>query len=504
MQLVEPSASGTGLRRNLAAAVFALLGSSLAQADSSAPAEPFKVDPRLLGPGESSSPSPYSNDERVTSDISRRVLPVDAPVGLTEQQQQASSQVDSALLLYKENGGRVQSAEAVVHLKQDYGDERSLNFKLTFDALTGGSPNGALPSKAVQTFATPSGSTLQAPTASPAPPQTYTTPSGNVVTQSSGSGASSVYNVAAGQQPLDKSFHDERLALGLNWAQPVWASGKLSLGGDFSHELDFQSLSLNGAIAQDFNNKNTTLSLGANVEHDAIKPIGGAPVPMSDYALFIKDGNKSKNVNDLLLGATQVMNRRWVTQLNYSLDRSNGYQNDPYKILSAIDTDGNTIGYVYENRPMSRSRRSIYWGNKFAFDHDVLDVSYRRMSDDWGIRSDTVDLRYRWALPDGAYIEPHARWYSQSAADFHRFFLMQGDPLVPYASADPRLAKFNAVTLGVKLGVEFARNSEFNVRIEGYEQKGDGPAVVPTQLQGLDLYPGLRALILQAGLRFEY
>ena len=61
-------------------------------------------------------------------------------------------QIDTALLYYKENAGRVQTIEPVVELKKDYGDERILTGTLTFDSLTGGSPNGALPSRTVQTF----------------------------------------------------------------------------------------------------------------------------------------------------------------------------------------------------------------------------------------------------------------------------------------------------------------------------------------------------------------
>jgi len=438
-------------------------------------------------------------------------------------------QVDSGVLFYQESGGRVQVIEPVVDVKKDFGDDRSLTTKLIFDTLSGGSPNGAIPSKSVQTFATPSGSSLQPSAGSPSntgttkenersvvalKALTYTTASGQVIStpnaSTTGGGETSErahggpYTVQPGQLPLDPSFQDERVAVSTSWQQPISAADKLSVGGAFSTETDFRSLSINSGLSHDFNHKNTTLSAGINLEHDSILPVGGAPVPLSDYTLFQKTSDQSKNVVDGLIGITQVFNRHWLSALNYSIDKSSGYQNDPYKILSALDRDGNIISYVYENRPDSRQRKSIYWENKFAFPHDVFDISYRYMSDDWGIHSTTVDARYRLELGRQFFVEPHARIYHQTGADFFRLYLTEGDPFVAYASADPRLAEFDGKTFGVKVGYSPSRTQEFTIRIEQYTQTGNAPAEVPTQLQGLDLFPGLKALIVQAGFRFEF
>jgi len=264
------------------------------------------------------------------------------------------------------------------------------------------------------------------------------------------------------------------------------------------------SLSANAQLAHDFNDKNTTLTAGVNLESDWVRPIGGAPLPMSDYALFAKEGNKTKRVADGLLGISQIMSRRWITQLNASVDKSSGYQNDPYKILSALDADGNTLGYVYENRPSNRTRKSLYWENRFALDHDSVVVSARRMTDDWGIHSNTVELRYRFTMAGGSYIEPQLRYYKQSAADFYHLYLTQGDPLVAYASADSRLAAFTASTVGVKWAMRLNRDTELSARLQFYDQKGHEPASVPTALQGLTLYPGLRSQLIQVGLKAQF
>jgi hypothetical protein len=132
----------------------------------------------------------------------------------------------------------------------------------------------------------------------------------------------------------------------------------------------------------------------------------------------------------------------------------------------------------------------------------VLDLSYRYMTDDWQIDSHTVDLRYRWPIGNG-YIEPHVRFYTQTAADFYRLSLIDGDALPEYASADPRLGEFDALTLGAKYGWKTKRCNDMNVRLELYQQSGN---VGSDQLIGnqvnQDNYPDLSAIILQYGYSF--
>ena len=497
MQLTPADAT---IRRQLAAAVLTLLGASLAQAapvDAGAGTRqpPLEIDPSLMpAPGMTAPPvpaaakdlGPYTLEPHASHDVALPQASVDQPW-----------RADGGFLYYAEGDGRVQTAEAVVQVSKLFADESSLNLRVVVDSLTGGSPNGALPSRAAQTFSTPSGSTLNAGTASA--PQTYTTASGSVA--SSGNGThSAVYTIAPGALPLDKSFMDERLGLNISREQGLDAWNRLTYGAAVSREHDFMSGSASMSIAHDLDNRNTTLSLGANLEADLIEPIGGAPVPWSDYGKFLKQGNKSKRVGDLLLGVTQVVSRRWITQLNYSLDRSNGYQNDPYKILSVLDKLGATTGYVYENRPDSRLRQSLYWENKYALDHDVIELSLRYLHDDWGVTSTTADFRYHLKFGATNYLEPHWRRYHQSAANFFRFYLTQGDPALQNASADPRLAAFDANTLGLKFGTSLGQNSEFSIRVERYTQTGNGPANVPPGLQGLNLYPGLQAWMVQGGL----
>ena len=414
-----------------------------------------------------------------------------------------SIEFDSSALNYQESDNRVNAAEVIANVRINHEDGSSLGIHLTYDTLSGGSPNGALPSNTVQTFAKPSGTSLASTTTTTAV-QTYTTASGRVVTVGGGTSTSGPYKVAPGALPVDPNYTNKRAAANLSWSYLLDALTSHAIGVGYSYELDFQSMSLSNTISRDFNDKNTTLSAGLNLESDTVAPIGGAPVGMSDYALFEKEGQKSKQVQDLLLGVSQIMNRRWITQLNWSQEKSTGYLTDPYKVVSALDASGNTIGYVYENRPSERTRSSLYWGNKIALDHDTVDVSVRYMSDDWGITSRTLDLRYRWNFADHSFLEPQYRYYAQTAADFYRLYLMQGAPLIPYVSADGRLGQFTASTVGLKWGANPSRRSEISLRAQYYVQTPNSPGVNLPALQGLDLTPGLRATLFQVGLKLEF
>jgi hypothetical protein len=416
--------------------------------------------------------------------------------GLTDSTQ-GNWLLDSAVAYYHENG-RIQAIEPVVNVRNDDGDGEIVNFNLTYDSLSGSSPNGALPSNKPQTFASPSSKTLSAA------PHTYTTASGQVAVESA-----PIYTTSPGQLPADPKYHDQRLAVGVAWQFPWSRLTRSTFGGKLSFEHDFLSAGLNASIAHDFNEKNTTVSFGLNDESDFLRPIGGAPVAASDYALFEKTGHKSKNGVGLLMGITQVMNRAWLTEFNLSADRFSGYLNDPYKIISVLDGIGDTTGYLYEKRPDIRTRKSAYLENRYAWERASAGLSLRYMTDDWHVHSATAQLRVRWWMSDrNQYLEPTIRWYQQTAADFYTPWISSSaGQTLSYASADTRLAAFRALTYGVKYAVKLDQQldqtgSEFSVRFEYYQQMLDHTAAAPSALQGLDLYPGLRAILLQVG--FSY
>jgi hypothetical protein len=112
----------------------------------------------------------------------------------------------------------------------------------------------------------------------------------------------------------------------------------------------------------------------------------------------------------------------------------------------------------------------------------------------------------RWRQPVGAagwYLQPHLRYYTQSAATFYRPYLRDGDPLPDHASADYRLGEMDGTTLGLKLGHPYGNEREWSARVEYYRQSGRAPpGAAFGSLAGLDLFPTVDALISQVEYRF--
>lgn len=405
-------------------------------------------------------------------------------------QEEPDWQFDTSLLYYGESDGRVQDASLNVLASRLFADDRILRIGLAVDSLTGATPSGAVPQGEVQTFTRPSGE---------------------------GS-----YTVAPGEFPLDDTFLDTRYALTAGWQQPLGRLYTGSAGLSFSTEYDYTHLGANFGLARDFNKRNTTVSAGFALARDDFDPVGGAPVPLSAMSdvgdLANRSGSQSKDVVDLLLGVTQVVNENFIVQLNYSLSDASGYLNDPYKILSVVDpltgdgvprtpspgAAGPLHEYRYESRPDQRTKHSLFGQGKYNLDGKVLDVSYRFMTDDWGIDSHTVEGKLYWPLGDSRYLEPHLRFYTQGEADFYRVSLRDGEPLPGFASADYRLGPFDAITGGLKYGWRTQSGHDLSVRLEYYRQDGEVPA---GQLIGNQdasaLYPGLDAIIFNFSYGFD-
>ncbi len=400
--------------------------------------------------------------------------------------------IDTAVLVYSESGGRVQAVEPVIKGTLDLGGERFFTTKLIVDALTGASPNGATPASTPQTF-------------------------------SGASGGTGSYSTPAFETPLDDRFKDTRVQALVDYQFPVSANGKLGIGASAGKEFDFLSAGASLRYSHDLFQNNTTLSGGLNVEFDQIDPVGGIPIPLAEMQAADDsgpeddpDGNgrddgttDSKLVTDAVLGWTQVLSPRSLMQFNYSLSLSSGYQTDPYKILSVVRADGEPVSYVYEARPDSRSKHALFGRYKrLVLDRDVVDLSYRFMTDDWGISSHTLDFTYRWYLSAHHYLEPHLRWYTQTAADFYRIALFDGEPSsIEFASADPRLGALDAWTAGFKFGSGQRDGGTWSARLEWYQQTSTLSGVPAQAAQGLskfDLQPDLSALMLTLGYRFKW
>jgi hypothetical protein len=395
-------------------------------------------------------------------------------------------QFDTSVAYYGESD-RVQDASAKMLAFRTFSGS-VLTLRAAIDTLTGASANGAVPSTS---------------------PQTFTKPSGG-----------GDYTIDPGDIPLDPTFQDTRLALSANWARPLGSRYEVDLGASVSKEFDYLHTGINARINRDFGQRNTRLTFGVAFASDSIDPSGGTPLPFAMMLPEMEDeddpnpskgGTESKTVTDLFFGLTQVLGKRTIAQFNYALSASSGHLSDPYKILSVLDpvTADPVSGppgmnlYLYETRPDERTKHSLFGMIKHKFGRQVVDGSYRFMTDDWGVVSHTVDLHWRSPVGSNWYIQPHVRFYTQTAADFYRPYLLDGDTLPDHASADYRLGDLDGTTIGLKVARMTGAGTEYSARLEFYQQSGTSPPGASFgSLDQFDLFPSVDALIVQFGYRF--
>ncbi len=394
--------------------------------------------------------------------------------------------IDTALLYYSESDDRVSAIEPAIYAGRNIGDEgERIDLRLVIDSLTGATPNGA-----------------HAVSEANGAPQTFTTPSGN-----------GTYTAAANETPLDDTFLDTRVAAGADWTLPVNRLSRVKLGLNASTEYDYLSLGVSGSYIRDLNNKNTTLTASLAFNNDTYTPEGGIPIALSPMRVQGETQNRvgsddTKTITDFLIGVTQVVSRNTLIELNYSYGMSDGYLTDPFKIVSVVDANGKladsgdfdpvtgNLPYVYENRPDSRQRNNLFFRVAHHLTQDVIHFSYRYFWDDWGISSNTFDLKYRYQM-GRSYLQPHVRYYMQEEADFYKHDLTLEEfnsGSVTEVSSDSRLMKFTTATLGLKYGYAISKSSEISVRGELMNQTFDDGDVIAGEET-----PDLDAIIVNIG-----
>jgi hypothetical protein len=367
---------------------------------------------------------------------------------------------------------KVSGIELMLNGRTALSPSSGLTLGAVIDVLGGASPNGATPSDVPQTFTTPSGFDS--------------------------------YRIAAGDEPLDSSFQDTRMELSSALDQRYSRRLDAVFGARLSMEFDYISVGADTRWNIAGESPDTLWTLAGAISHDRVHPVGGIPIPLASMAPANtpqprRNAAETKNVIDLLLGLVQVLGARTVAQFNYSQTYSDGYNTDPYKLVSVVAADsGATLDYVYEQRPDQHTLHGFFAGVKHRFDSGVLNVGARYTDDDWGVVSQTLDVRWRGRRAANAFWEPRLRWYSQSAADFYRHSFTDAEVLRGELSADRRLAEFDAVTLGLKYGKDDSSGEAYSVTIEYYQQFGDdSPDDAVGVQRDIDLFPETQAILVQ-------
>jgi hypothetical protein len=237
----------------------------------------------------------------------------------------------------------------------------------------------------------------------------------------------------------------------------------------------------------------TMLTVGGGVNHDGVSPKGGTYAQLDSTRQLVSNESNPKDVTTTLLGLSRILTRRWMVGMTASRTMETGFLTEPYKVVSVMDpSTGYPIGKFTEKRPTRRTRQDLLTSSVYHLSRDIIYLTHRYYWDDWGVRSNAYDVKYRLELPQESFVQPHARFYSQTAADFYTAGFVQGQALPTFASSDERLGALRTLTLGATYGFHIPyQPGEFTVRAEYVRQWGPAhpPGVVGVQ-RGYDLFPG--------------
>lgn len=349
---------------------------------------------------------------------------------LHAQEEGFPQQYDYSYQYYQENDDRIRVESSYIRGQIEIDDATSFRFQWLNDAISGASPTGAMP---------------------------------------------------GGDQPYVSDLADVRTGL-LGAISRQFGDHRLELEISRSKENDYRSYGYALSDSWELNQKNTTLTYGANYLDDVVT----APVL----------GERNKHSYDLFSGISQIIDKNTVVSVNLTLGYNDGYLNDPYKSVQRTDStqvpdgaggmiDIPVVNLYRENRPDSRFRQVLQFEGRhyFAAADGVLDAVVRFSHDDYGVLSETVQLEWRQAVRDHLQVVPFVRYSHQSAANFFvqslddlRVGTPSSDPngSSPNYSADYRLSSFDALSGGVRLRYQFNDTLTASAAYERYVMNGSG------------------------------
>ena len=265
----------------------------------------------------------------------------------------------------------------------------------------------------------------------------------------------------------------------------------------FSNEYDYTSIGFGGGIASLFNDKNTELSLKANVYLDQWRPI--YPTELHEYSKYgldflnqgyfsgvivLPQSNQSntnyfpsafqaisdvnRNSYSVSVGLSQVVSKKLQASVFFDVLQQQGLLSTPYHRIYFADKANYYIGqaeyipnYESENNagvykladdierlPDSRfklpigARLNYYINERF-----VLRTYYRYYSDNWDIQSHTVNIELPLKVSDRFTIFPMYRFYTQTQSKYYAPYEKHLST-EKYYTSDPDLATFDANQFG--------------------------------------------------------
>ena len=321
----------------------------------------------------------------------------------------------------------------------------------------------------------------------------------------------------------------------------------LGANASFASEYDYTSIGFGGSFAKLFNEKNTELSLKANIYLDSWSP--AYPTELDSYlddnqnlndghfeGIDILDQNgdiinktgttvwsplknklideTSRNTYSVSVSFSQISSKKSQLSLFFDLIQQDGWLGNPMQRVYFSDRDNYYVGNAssipnytsssnddvfqladdIERLPNSRLKLPIGARfNQYINEKVTLRTYYRYYYDDWGINSHTVNIELPVKISDSFTFYPSYRYYTQTAADYFAPF-EQHTSTEEFYTSDYDLSEFNANQFGVGFSYTdiFAKRHIWKLGLKSVDLKYDY----------YERNTGLNAGIISAGFKF--
>ncbi len=212
------------------------------------------------------------------------------------------------------------------------------------------------------------------------------------------------------------SSADTRIYPSVNWTMENETKGStIGAGLSFSTEYDYTSIGANFNFAQKTKNKSGEFSAKISAYLDQVKLIYPIELrPIDQQGEEEDDGGTSpRNSINGELGYSQIINKNLQLSLSGELVYQDGYLSLPFHRVYFNDQSVHI-----ENLPSTRLKVPLaFRANYFAGDKFIFRTWYRNYHDDWGIKSNAIQLETVYKITPFFSVTPFYRYYQQTAAD---------------------------------------------------------------------------------------
>jgi hypothetical protein len=361
----------------------------------------------------------------------------------------SGSEINFKQMQYSENDDRISVDYSLFDIKEEIGADYTLGVSFTFDTISGGTPIW------VDSYSGASGVA-----SSDGKIHVYKQQDNGTYLDYGG------YNHDTGSAKTVANYkyenievEDERRAITANLTKRTASRDEINFGSSFSKEQDFESKEISlGYLYNLDSTRNRSISIGASYQ-------------VNEAYHIMYDDWEDFHIINTQIGYTHTFSKYTVGQINGFMIKQSGVLSNGYQTI--LRNFSGELWRAVEDRPDEKLSYGLSANLVSRIYDDIsLHTDYRLYNDDWGITSNTFGAGIIFDLPYGWSVNPMARYYTQTAADFYKQYDSSDNIFneTEYGSSDERLGNYHGITYSLVLNKEITKKISINTQAATQKQ----------------------------------